>query len=106
MNLQTLRHSCAHVLAAAVKELFPKTKLAIGPAIADGFYYDFAREKPFSSQELAKIEKRMRRIIEQNRKFEREALSKTEARKLFKKLKEPFKLELLQDIPEEEGMLL
>jgi len=89
-------------LAAAVKELYPKTQLGIGPAIADGFYYDFAREEPFSSEELAKIESRMRKIIERDDKFEPETLSKAEARKLFKKLKEPFKLELLADIAERE----
>ena len=100
MDLQTLRHSCAHVLAHAVKELYPSAKLGIGPAIADGFYYDFGREKPFSHEELAKIEQRMRKIVEQDYKFEKEELSKADARKLFKKLKEPFKLELLADIPE------
>ncbi len=99
MDLQTLRHSCAHVLAAAVKELYPKAKLGIGPAIADGFYYDFERDKPFSPEDLIKIEKRMQQIIEKDYKFEKEVLSKPQARKLFKKLKEPFKLELLQDIP-------
>jgi threonyl-tRNA synthetase len=102
MNLQTLRHSCAHVLAAAVKELEPKTLLGIGPAIADGFYYDFAREKPFSTDELAAIEKRMRKIIEKNYEFKKEVLSRPEARKIFKKAGEKFKLELLQDIPDEE----
>lgn len=102
MDLQTLRHSCAHILAAAVKELYPSTKLGIGPAIADGFYYDFERKKPFSRDELAGIEKRMEKIIEKDYKFEKEVLTKPEARKVFKKLGEPFKLELLQDIPEKE----
>jgi threonyl-tRNA synthetase len=100
MDLNTLRHSCAHVLAHAVKELYPKTKLGIGPATAFGFYYDFGRARPFSSEELAKIEKRMQKIIGKDYKFEKEILSKAEARKLFKKLKETFKLELLEDIPE------
>ncbi len=102
MDLQTLRHSCAHILAAAVKELYPSAKLGIGPAIADGFYYDFERKKPFSRDELAGIEKRMRKLIEKDYKFEKEVLTKPEARKVFKKLGEPFKLELLQDIPEKE----
>jgi len=102
MNLQTLRHSCAHVLAAAVKALYPKTKLGIGPAIADGFYYDFEREKSFSLDDLKKIEKKMQEIITKDDKFEKETLSKAEAKKLFKKLKEPFKLELLEDVPEKE----
>ncbi len=100
MDLQTLRHSCAHILAAAVKELYPKVKLGIGPAIADGFYYDFARDKPFSPQDLAKIEERMRQIIARDEKFEKQVLTKAQARKVFKKLGETFKLELLQDIPD------
>lgn len=103
MDLQILRHSCAHVMAAAVKELYPTTQLGIGPAIADGFYYDFGRKETFTPQDLAKIEKKMRQIIEKNDKFEKEVLTKQAARKLFKKLKEPFKLELLQDIPEKQG---
>ncbi len=102
MDLQTLRHSCAHILAAAVKELYPEVKLGIGPAIAEGFYYDFARQKPFSTEELARLEKRMRKIVEKDYKFEKEVLTKPQARKLFKQLGEPFKLELLQDIPAEE----
>ena len=102
MDLQTLRHSCAHILAAAVKELYPSAKLGIGPAIADGFYYDFGRKKPFSRDELAGIEKRMRKLIEKDYKFEKEVKTLPEARKIFKKLDEPFKLELLQDIPKED----
>ena len=102
MELQTLRHSCAHVMAAAVKELYPKTKLGIGPAVADGFYYDFARKEPFTPQELAKIEKKMRQIIARDEKFEQQMLKKAEAKKLFKKLKEDFKLELIEGIPEKQ----
>ncbi|UCB56702.1 MAG: threonine--tRNA ligase [Candidatus Omnitrophota bacterium] len=102
MDLETLRHSCSHVLAAAVKELYPQTKLGIGPAIADGFYYDFAREKPFTPEDLSKIEKKMQQIINKDYKFKKEVLTKAEARKLFKKLREPFKLELIQDITEKE----
>ncbi|MBU3934081.1 MAG: threonine--tRNA ligase [Candidatus Omnitrophica bacterium] len=102
MDLQTLRHSCAHILAAAVKELYPSAKLGIGPAIADGFYYDFERKNPFSLDELAGIEKRMRKLIEKDYKFEKEVLTKPQARKIFKKSGEPFKLELLQDIPGKE----
>ncbi len=102
MNLVTLRHSCAHVMAAAVKELYPKTKLGIGPAIANGFYYDFSRERPFLPQDLAKIEKKMHQIIAKDDRFEKEVLTKAAAHKLFEKLKEPFKLELLQDIPDKE----
>jgi threonyl-tRNA synthetase len=102
MDLQTLRHSCAHVLAQAVKELYPKTNLGIGPAIANGFYYDFGRTEPFTQEDLGEIEKRMQKIIEKDYKFEQEILSKAQARKLLKKLGETFKLELLQDLPEGE----
>lgn len=100
MELPTLRHSCAHVMAAAVKELYPATQLGIGPAIADGFYYDFGRKETFTPQDLAKIEKTMRQIIAKDDKFKKEMLTKAAARKLFKK--EPFKLELLEDIAEKE----
>lgn len=85
-----------------MKELYPSAKLGIGPAIADGFYYDFERKNPFSLEELAVIEKRMRKIIEKDYKFEKEVLTKPQARKIFKKSGEPFKLELLQDIPGKE----
>jgi threonyl-tRNA synthetase len=87
-------------MAHAVKELYPAVKLGIGPAIADGFYYDFSRDQPFSLEELAKIEQRMQKIIARDYKFEKEVLTKSQARKLFRKLNEPFKLELLQDIPD------
>ncbi|MFC1699188.1 threonine--tRNA ligase [Candidatus Omnitrophota bacterium] len=105
MDLQTLRHSCAHVLAAAVKELYPKAKLGIGPAIADGFYYDFAREDTFTPDDLAKIEKKMRQIIAKDERFEQELLKKPEANKLLKKMGEDFKLELLEDIPDAEASI-
>ncbi|MBN3037847.1 MAG: threonine--tRNA ligase [Candidatus Omnitrophica bacterium] len=102
MDLQTLRHSCAHIMAHAVKELYPNTKLGIGPAIENGFYYDFAREETFAPEDLAKIEKRMRQIISKDYKFEKEVLSKAKARQLLKKEKENFKLELLEEIPEDQ----
>ncbi|MBU2540296.1 MAG: threonine--tRNA ligase [Candidatus Omnitrophica bacterium] len=102
MNLETLRHSCSHVLAQAVKELWPEVKLGIGPAIEDGFYYDFDREEPFCDADLAKIEARMQQIIKRNEKFKREVLSKDEAIRLFKKRNEQYKLSLLSEIPDEE----
>jgi len=101
MGLDTLRHSCSHILAQAVKELWPEVKLGIGPAIEDGFYYDFDRKEPFSDDDPAKIEKKMRQIIEKDEPFVREELSKKEATALFKKLKEDYKVELIQAIPEE-----
>lgn len=88
-------------MAQAVKELWPKTKLGIGPAIEDGFYYDFDRQEPFIDADLAKIEERMRQIIAQDAAFIREELTKKEAADLFKKLKEDYKVELIQGIPDE-----
>lgn len=87
-------------MADAVKQLWPDVKLGIGPAIEDGFYYDFEKEEPFTPEDLERIEERMQRIIEQDLKFIREELSKSEAIKLFKKLKEKFKLELIEEITE------
>lgn len=101
MNLETLRHSTAHVMAHAVKNLWPDIKIAIGPAIADGFYYDFDKKEPFLPEDLKKIEKKMRHIIRQDHKFLRKEIKKDEALKLFEKVKEPYKVELLNDIPDE-----
>jgi threonyl-tRNA synthetase len=88
-------------MAQAVKELWPDAKLAIGPSIDDGFYYDFDKQEPFSPEDLEKIESRMRAIVEQDLAFKKEDLSKPEALKLFSKLGEPYKLELISDIPDE-----
>ncbi len=105
MDLNTLRHSAAHVMAHAVKSLWPEVKLGIGPSIEDGFYYDFDREEPFSSEEIGKIETKMREIIKNDHPFEREELSKKEAIKLFKKMGEKYKVELLEKIPEDKVFL-
>jgi threonyl-tRNA synthetase len=96
MDLDTLRHSTAHVMAHAVKSLWPETKIAIGPAISEGFYYDFGREKPFLLDDLERIEEKMREIIKQDHKFLAKTISKNKARKLF--AREPYKLELINDI--------
>jgi len=101
MELDTLRHSCSHVLAQAVKELWPQTKLGIGPSIEDGFYYDFDKKEPFSDEDLANIEERMRAIISNNEPFIREELTKKEAIGLFEKLNEPYKIDLLQALADE-----
>jgi len=101
MDLATLRHSTAHVMAQAVKELWPDAKLGIGPAIEDGFYYDFDREEPFSPEDLTYIESRMREVIKKNYPFERGELPKKEAMKLFKKMGEKYKVELIEKIPED-----
>ncbi len=101
MDIETLRHSTSHVLAQAVKELWPDVKLAIGPAIADGFYYDFDKKDPFSPEDLAKIEKAMRQIIKQDQKFIKKELTKPEALKLFNGMGENYKTELINEIPDE-----
>jgi len=101
MDLETLRHSCSHVMAQAVKELWPEVKLGIGPSIEDGFYYDFDKEEPFSDTDLASIEQKMREIISKNEPFIREELSKEKALDLFKNLKEDYKIELIQRIPDD-----
>jgi len=84
-----------------VKKLWPETKLAIGPAIEDGFYYDFDKKEPFSSEDLAKIEQEMQRIIDRDEKFMREELNRARAIELFRKMKEDYKIELINDLPDE-----
>ncbi|MDD2680054.1 MAG: threonine--tRNA ligase [Candidatus Omnitrophica bacterium] len=96
--MRKLRHSCAHVLAQAVKELWPNAKLAIGPPTEDGFYYDFDRKETFTEDDLLRIEKKMQVIINKNERFTKELFSKKEATKVFKKNKEQYKVELIQDI--------
>jgi threonyl-tRNA synthetase len=96
------RHTASHIMAQAVKRLFPDTKLAIGPAIDDGFYYDFDRETPFSMDELEKIETEMKKIIKEALPIERFTLNREEALKLAKELDEPYKSELILDLPESE----
>ncbi len=88
-------------MAEAVKILWPETKLAIGPAIEDGFYYDFDKKEPFSNEDLAKIEQEMQKIIDRDEKFLREELDRKEAANLFKKLNEDYKVELINDLPNE-----
>jgi threonyl-tRNA synthetase len=102
ISLETLRHSTAHVMAHAVKRLFPDAKIAIGPAIDNGFYYDFDIERPLTPEDLSRIEEEMQKIIKDNKPFVRKVLKKEEALKLFEKLNEPYKIELLRDIPDEE----
>ncbi|HON89401.1 MAG TPA: threonine--tRNA ligase, partial [Spirochaetales bacterium] len=96
--IETVRHSLSHVMAEAVIKLFPGTKVAIGPAIDDGFYYDFQFAKPIQPEDLPAIEKEMRRIIAQGSEFVRKEVSKAEAKKLF--ADEPFKLELIDELEE------
>ncbi len=98
-ELQTLRHSASHMLAQAVKRLYPDTKLAIGPAIDDGFYYDFDTEHTFTTEDLEALEKEMKKIAKENLKIERFELPRAEALELMKD--EPYKVELINDLPED-----
>ena len=95
--LQVLRHSAAHLLAAAVVELYPDAKYGIGPAVQDGFYYDFAFDKPISESDLGAIESRMRRIVNEDRPFVHDTLTRAEAIEEFRKRGQDYKLELIQD---------
>jgi threonyl-tRNA synthetase len=100
--LELIRHDAAHVMAQAVQELYPGTQVTIGPAIEDGFYYDFAREEPFHPEDLEKIEARMNEIVGRDLPIEREVLSREDAIKAFKELGEDYKVEIIQAIPEGE----
>ena len=104
--LELIRHDAAHVMAEAVQELFPGTQVTIGPAIENGFYYDFYREEPFSAEDLPKIEKKMRQIIEKNQPFTREIWNRTEAIDFFKNKGEHFKVELIEGLPEDETITI
>ena len=105
-GLELIRHDAAHVLAEAVQELFPRTQVTIGPVIENGFYYDFARDEPFSDDDFAAIEKKMAFIIDRNDKFERVEVAREEAIKIFRELGESFKAELIEDLPEAETITL
>ncbi|MFA6217485.1 MAG: threonine--tRNA ligase [Candidatus Omnitrophota bacterium] len=98
MDLEVLRHSCSHIMAAAVQALWPQVKLGIGPSIEDGFYYDFEKKEPFTDEDLVQIEQKMRQIIEKNEPFIRQELSKAEAQELFQRLGQQYKVELIRDI--------
>jgi len=100
-DLSTLRHTASHVLAAAVKKLYPEAKLAIGPAIKDGFYYDFDVAKPFTNEDIAAIEKEMARIAKQNYKMECFTLPREQAARKMEEAGEPYKVELIADLPDE-----
>ncbi|MCX5715019.1 MAG: threonine--tRNA ligase [Candidatus Omnitrophica bacterium] len=105
MELNTLRHSCSHVMAQAVKSLWPDALLGIGPSIEDGFYYDFDKKEPFSDEDLARVEEKMRQIIAGNKPFTRQEVTKKEALDLFAQLKETYKIDLIDRIPEEKVSL-
>ncbi len=101
LGLEILRHSTAHVMAEAVKHLFPEAKVTIGPAIENGFYYDFDYPPGFTPDDLKKIEEEMARIIAAKEPFQRKEISKEEARQLFASMGETYKLEILDEIPED-----
>jgi threonyl-tRNA synthetase len=100
--LDTIRHDTAHVLAEAVQELFPGTQVTIGPNVEDGFYYDFARDEPFSLDDLATIEKRMKEIVDRDEKISREVWDRQEAIQHFKDIGEAYKAEIIESIPGDE----
>ena len=98
---RAFRHTASHIMAQAIKRLFPETKLAIGPAIADGFYYDFDRETPFTEEDLQHIEAEMKKIAKENIAIERFELPRAEAIKFMEEKGEPYKVELIEDLPED-----
>src|SRR5579862_5636205 len=97
--LDVIRHDTAHVLAEAVQELFPGTQVTIGPNVEDGFYYDFARDEPFSLDDLAKIEERMRQIVDRDERVTREVVDRDDAIADFEAMGESFKAEIIRDLP-------
>jgi threonyl-tRNA synthetase len=101
-GLEVIRHDAAHLLAMAVQELFPKTQVTIGPVIENGFYYDFSRKEPFTDDDLKKIEKKMKEIVDRNEATKREVWKRNEAIQHFKKIGELYKAEIIKDIPENE----
>ena len=101
-GLDALRHDATHIIAMAVQELFPGTKIAIGPAIKDGFYYDFSRKEPFTPQDLEKIEKKMKEIVEKDEPTKREVWERKKAKDHYKKIGEKYKIELVDSIPEDQ----
>ena len=98
-GLKVIRHTAAHVMAEAVKRLYPNAKVTIGPAIADGFYYDFDAE-PFSREDLDKIEAEMKKIIKEGHEIKRYTLPRDEAIQFMKEKEEPYKVELIEELPE------
>src|SRR5580704_11062856 len=100
--LDTIRHDTAHVLAEAVQELFFGTQVTIGPNVEDGFYYDFARDAPFSTEDFAAIEARMREIVDRDEAITREVWDRDEAIRHFEEIGEDYKAQIIRDIPAKE----
>jgi threonyl-tRNA synthetase len=103
-DLETIRHSTAHLMAQAVQQLYPETQVTIGPVIEDGFYYDFCRKSPFVPEDLEKIEQRMKEIAAQNLDIVRKELPREDALKMFDEMGEPFKLEVINDLESDEAI--
>ncbi len=103
-GLEIIRHSCAHLMAQAVQQLFPSAQVTIGPVIEDGFYYDFAFERAFTPEDLQTIEKRMQEIARQDIKVERSLMSRSEAIALFESMGEKYKVKILEAIPRDEAL--
>ena len=104
--LELLRHDAAHVMAEAVKELYPETQVTIGPAIENGFYYDFSRATPFTPEDLEKIEKRMREIVGRNEEITREVWDRHKAINFFKDQGEHYKAQIIEELPADEVITL
>jgi threonyl-tRNA synthetase len=103
-GLEVLRHSCAHLMAQAVQRLFPSAQVTIGPVIEDGFFYDFAYERPFTPEDLEAIEKEMVKISKENIQVERSVMSRDEAVELFRGMNEGYKVQILESIPTDEDL--
>ena len=101
-GLETIRHSAAHIMAQAVKTIYPSAKVTIGPVIDDGFYYDFDVETPFQPADLKKIEKAIKKIIASNSPFEKKVMMRADAVKHFEELNETYKVEIIKQLPEDE----
>ncbi|MBM3580136.1 MAG: threonine--tRNA ligase [Alphaproteobacteria bacterium] len=104
--LEIIRHDAAHIMAEAVKELFPETQVTIGPAIENGFYYDFARKEPFALEDLERIENKMREIVKRDEQLVREVWKRDEAVKFFQSIGEKYKAEIISSIPSNEDISL
>src|ERR1700761_3587137 len=104
--LELIRHDAAHVLAEAVQSLWPGTQVTIGPVIENGFYYDFFRNEPFTPEDFAAIEKKMREIVARDKPFTKRVVSRAEAKSLFEKKGEAFKIELVDAIPSDQDLKL
>ena len=105
-GLEIIRHSCSHIMAEAVKELWPDVQVTIGPAIENGFYYDFSRKEPFTTEDFEKIEAKMHEIVKRDEKVERKVLPRDEAIAYFKGIGENYKAEIIEDLPETETISL